>query len=168
MFNRIGATIVVLCLSSSATFSQGAKLTDPQIAHIAYTAGEIDIKAAKQNYPMALAEADKRLLVGCRDPGRLVVIDTETSAPVADLPMSGDVDDVFFDAQRGLVFASCGEGFIDVFERASPGTWKPKEKIATAPGARTCLFVPETSRLILAVPHRGDQPAELRVYTVSP
>jgi putative membrane protein len=28
--------------------AQGAKLTDPQIAHIAYTAGEIDIKAAKQ------------------------------------------------------------------------------------------------------------------------
>jgi putative membrane protein len=28
--------------------AQGAKLTDPQIVHIAYTAGEIDIKAAKQ------------------------------------------------------------------------------------------------------------------------
>ncbi|MEN3285968.1 MAG: putative rane protein [Bradyrhizobium sp.] len=48
MFSRVGATIVALCLSSSAALSQGAKPTDPQIAHIAYTAGEIDIKAAKQ------------------------------------------------------------------------------------------------------------------------
>ena len=48
MFSRVGATIVALCLSSSAALSQGAKPSDPQIAHIAYTAGEIDIKAAKQ------------------------------------------------------------------------------------------------------------------------
>jgi putative membrane protein len=33
---------------SSAAISEPAKPTDPQIAHIAYTAGEIDIKAAKQ------------------------------------------------------------------------------------------------------------------------
>jgi len=48
MLVRIGTAIAVICLSSSVAMSQGAKLTDPQIAHIAYTAGEIDIKAAKQ------------------------------------------------------------------------------------------------------------------------
>ncbi|CCD86340.1 conserved exported protein of unknown function [Bradyrhizobium sp. ORS 285] len=48
MFKHITATAVALCLTSSVAFSQGAKLGDPQIAHIAYTAGEIDIKAAKQ------------------------------------------------------------------------------------------------------------------------
>ena len=48
MLVRIGTVIAVICLSSSVAMSQGAKLTDPQIAHIAYTAGEIDIKAAKQ------------------------------------------------------------------------------------------------------------------------
>jgi putative membrane protein len=36
-----------LCLMSGAAFAQ-AKLTDPQIAHIAYTAGQLDIEAAKQ------------------------------------------------------------------------------------------------------------------------
>jgi DNA-binding beta-propeller fold protein YncE len=127
----------------------------------------IDVKAAKQNYPMALFEAENRLLVGCREPGRLLVIDTETNATVADLPLSGDVDDIFVDAERGLVYASCGEGFIDVFEHVGPGTWKPKEKIGSAPGARTCLFVPETRTLYLAVPHRGEQRAELRVYAAA-
>ncbi|MGJ4926578.1 DUF4142 domain-containing protein [Bradyrhizobium sp. HKCCYLS2038] len=48
MFKQLGTTIAVLCLTSSVALSQGAKLSDPQIAHIAYTAGEIDIKAAKQ------------------------------------------------------------------------------------------------------------------------
>jgi putative membrane protein len=44
----MGAGIAAMCLVSGAAMAQGAKLTDPQIAHIAYTAGQIDIKAAKQ------------------------------------------------------------------------------------------------------------------------
>lgn len=41
------AAAVLLATASSAALAQG-KPTDPQIAHIAYTAGEIDIQAAKQ------------------------------------------------------------------------------------------------------------------------
>jgi putative membrane protein len=37
-----------MSLLSGAAMAQGAKPTDPQIAHIAYTAGVIDIAAAKQ------------------------------------------------------------------------------------------------------------------------
>ena len=48
MFVRMSTAIAAICLISSAAMSESAKLTDPQIAHIAYTAGEIDIKAAKQ------------------------------------------------------------------------------------------------------------------------
>lgn len=48
MFVRVSAAIAVACLLSSTAFAQGAKPTDPQIAHIAYTAGVIDITAAKQ------------------------------------------------------------------------------------------------------------------------
>ncbi len=44
-----GAVIAVIFLCNGAVFAQGeAKLIDPQIAHVAYTAGEIDITAAKQ------------------------------------------------------------------------------------------------------------------------
>ncbi len=42
------AVVAALCLSPLAVSAQGAKLTDPQIAHIAYTAGQIDIESAKQ------------------------------------------------------------------------------------------------------------------------
>ena len=48
MFVRWGAALAAATLLSSPVLAEGAKLTDPQIAHIAYTAGVIDIAAAKQ------------------------------------------------------------------------------------------------------------------------
>ena len=48
MYVRLGAAIAAATLLSSAAWAEGAKLTDPQIAHIAYTADNIDIAAAKQ------------------------------------------------------------------------------------------------------------------------
>jgi putative membrane protein len=48
MLFRLGAATAAMMLLSSAAIAEGAKLTDPQIAHIAYTAGVIDISAAKQ------------------------------------------------------------------------------------------------------------------------
>ena len=49
MFVRSCLAIAAALMFSTAAFAQsGPKLTDPQIAHIAYTAGVIDIDAAKQ------------------------------------------------------------------------------------------------------------------------
>ena len=48
MFVRLSAAIAALSLLGSAALAQTTKPTDPQIAHIAYTAGVIDIAAAKQ------------------------------------------------------------------------------------------------------------------------
>ncbi len=48
MLLRHSAAIAAITLLSSAALAQGAKPTDPQIAHIAYTAGVIDISAARQ------------------------------------------------------------------------------------------------------------------------
>ena len=49
MLIRLSAAIAAICLLTGAAFAQGAaKPTDPQIAHIAYTAGQLDIEAAKQ------------------------------------------------------------------------------------------------------------------------
>ena len=49
MIVKLTAGLAALCLLTGASFAQGgAKPTDPQIAHIAYTAGELDIAAAKQ------------------------------------------------------------------------------------------------------------------------
>ena len=60
MLVRLSATIAAACLLGGAVLAQGAaKPTDPQIAHIAYTADEIDIEAAKQ----ALAKSTNKEVV---------------------------------------------------------------------------------------------------------
>jgi len=49
MFVRLSAAIAAICLLGEGALAQSAtKLTDPQIVHIAYTAGVIDVAAAKQ------------------------------------------------------------------------------------------------------------------------
>ncbi len=48
MFKNILAAAFVLDLSGTAAIAVDAKISDPQIAHIAYTAGQIDVTAAEQ------------------------------------------------------------------------------------------------------------------------
>ena len=48
MFVRLSAALAAVSLLATPVLAQGAKPTDPQIAHIAYTAGVIDVTAAKQ------------------------------------------------------------------------------------------------------------------------
>lgn len=49
MITRMHAAFAAICLLGGVALAQAAdKPTDPQIAHIAYTAGVIDIDAAKQ------------------------------------------------------------------------------------------------------------------------
>jgi len=116
------------------------------------------------NFPMALDETNHRLFIGCRQPARLVVLDTATGKPAADLAISGDIDDLFYDAPRKRLYLSCGEGFLDTVEQTTADTYTRASQMPTAPGARTCYFSPVTDRLYLAVPDRGAQKAEIRIY----
>lgn len=118
----------------------------------------------KANFPMALDESNHRLFIGCRKPARLVALDTETGKCVADLEISGDTDDLFYDAPRKRLYLSCGEGFIDVIDQRSADTYARRERIATRDGARTSFFSAERDVLYLAVPQRGGKDAEIRIY----
>jgi hypothetical protein len=51
-----------------------------------------------------------------------------------------------------------------VFNQVDPSHYELETDMPTAKGARTSLFVPEQNRLYLAVPLRGEQQAEIRVY----
>ena len=48
MFAKLTTALAVTCLLSGPALTQSAKPNDAQIAHIAYTAGQLDIDAAKQ------------------------------------------------------------------------------------------------------------------------
>jgi len=122
------------------------------------------VGGATANFPMALDETHHRLFVGFRNPAKLTVFDTESGKVVINLDSTGDADDIFYDRTRQRIYISGGEGFIGVIQQQDTDHYKSLTKIPTASGARTSLFVPELGRLYLAVPHRGTQRAEVRVY----
>jgi DNA-binding beta-propeller fold protein YncE len=143
----------------------------PQAAHIAVVdrnkravIATWPVAEARANYPMALDERHHRLLVGCRSPSRLLVYDTDTGRPVTALDIVGDTDDLFYDPATQRIYVAGGAGFITVIQQQDADHYRTIQKLATAAGARTALFVPELRRLFLAVPHRGNQRAEVRMY----
>lgn len=125
------------------------------------------VSAAGANYPMALDEANRRLFLGCRRPAKLLVYDTGSGALVTSVDIAGDTDDLFFDSSKKRVYVIGGEGFITVLEQQDADHYRQVQKMATSGGARTGLFVPELGKLFLAVPRRGAQRAEIRVYDTS-
>jgi len=122
------------------------------------------VAGARANFPMALDDANHRLFVGCRRPAKVLVFDTSTGKESASLDIVGDTDDLFFDAARKRLYVSGGEGYVDVIQEQDAGRFARIAHVATAAGARTSLYVAEQSRLYLAVPHRGSQKAEIRIY----
>ena len=117
------------------------------------------------NFPLALDEQNHRLFVGCRKPVPwMFVLATGYGSLMKVHSISGDPDDLFYDAQRKRIYASCGEGFIDVIEQGDGDNYETLEKISTRAGARTSYFSPDLNEFYLAVPRRGKEGAEIRVY----
>jgi DNA-binding beta-propeller fold protein YncE len=117
------------------------------------------------NYPMALDEATSRLFIGCRRPARLAMVDSHSGAFLTSVDIVGDTDDLFYDADRRRLYVIGGEGFVDVIARDGDRLQRIA-RVDTRRGARTGLWVPSQSRLYVAVPETGNQPAEVRVFEV--
>jgi hypothetical protein len=125
----------------------------------------VDVEA---NFPMALDETDHRLFIGCRQPPKIIAYNTESGKEVTRFDIAGDVDDIYHDATHKRIYASCGEGFLNVFQQNDADHYTALAKLPTAAGARTSLLVLEQWRLYLAVPRRDEQQAEIRVYAIGP
>ena len=124
--------------------------------------------SALANFPMAFDETQHRLFVGFRVPAKLIVFNTETGKPVTGFDSVGDVDDIFYDAAHKLIFVIGGEGYIELFSQRDADHYQSLGRISTADGARTGLWVVESNRLYIAVPHKGKQEAEIQVYELQP
>ena len=118
------------------------------------------------NYAMAFDTERERVFVVFRNPAKFVALAEDTGAVLAEVDTCGDVDDLFFDRKRKRVYISCGQGFIDVLDARDPAFVR-LARIATVPGARTSLFVPNADRLFLAVRAQGGQGAAIWVYRVA-
>jgi hypothetical protein len=125
------------------------------------------INAASNGHPLALDEANKRVFIGCRKEPMLVVMNMETGKEVTSVPLPKDIDDVFYDAKRKRLYASCGEGVLAVVKQVDADKYEVAEKIKTTAQAKTSLFDAETGRLFLAVPRTTEREApEIRVYKI--
>jgi DNA-binding beta-propeller fold protein YncE len=126
-----------------------------------------DVPDAKENVSMAFDEAGHRLFVATRQPGRLIVFNSDTGKAVASLPAAGGVDDLAYDAARKRIYLSAGDGFVNVYQQKNPDTYEALAQIPTGPGARNSRFIPEQNRLYVAVPAGKDgKPGEVQIYEV--
>jgi DNA-binding beta-propeller fold protein YncE len=124
------------------------------------------VKEAGGNYPIALDEFRHRLFVGCRTPARVVVFDSNTGKPLASVGIAGGADDMFYDSVLQLVYVSCGEGSLDIVTQGNGDAYKFNSRLETASGARNSAFSSELSSIFVAVPQRGKEPAEIRVFLI--
>ncbi len=121
----------------------------------------------KLNVAMALDEANHRLFVITRNPGKLIVLNSDSGKVVSDLPAVGMVDDMSYDAQHKRLYLA-GDGSLDVFEQKDADHYALLAKIPGAFRAKTGILVPELNRYYLGVPHHENKEAEVRVYEVQP
>lgn len=120
-------------------------------------------------YPMALDREGGRVFVGCRQPVVVLALDAGTLKELWTAETPADIDDLFYDAKRKRLYASCGEGFLTVLEERDGGRFAVAERLPTAKLARTCFFDPESGRLFLGVPRQPGKPGpEVRVYQARP
>jgi YVTN family beta-propeller protein len=121
----------------------------------------------RSNYPMAIDPDARRVLTVFRSPPLLLALASMDGSVAARTDTCGDSDDVFVDRKRHRIYVICGAGAIDVFEPRGDG-YQRLATIATAPSARTALFVPELDRLYVAVAATGPEPAAIWVFRPLP
>jgi DNA-binding beta-propeller fold protein YncE len=121
----------------------------------------------KLNVAMAFDERAHRLFVVTRNPGKLIVLNSDTGKVVASVAAVGMVDDMAFDAKQKRIYVA-GDQFVDVFYQEDADHYNRLGRIPGSFRAKTAILVPELNRYYLAVPHHENHEAEVRVYEVQP
>jgi DNA-binding beta-propeller fold protein YncE len=113
-----------------------------------------------------LDAAHHRLFVGSRtiahtgniggghqhEPGKLVVMDTQTGKVVQVLDSIGGADDLQYDPPTGRIYFSGTTGTVAVFKETDPDHFQLLGKVPTGAISKTGLWVPELKRFYSAVP----------------
>jgi DNA-binding beta-propeller fold protein YncE len=94
---------------------------------------------------MSIDVRDHLIFIGCRNPQKLIIIDTQTGKVVAALPIGSVVDATKF--ANGQAFASCGGSGELYVASQKDGKWQVDQVVKTAMGART-MDIDRTNRTI--------------------
>jgi hypothetical protein len=122
------------------------------------------VPPARQNAMVAFDVAQHRLYVVCRDPGIVVVMNSDDGAVVGTQSAPLRSDEVQYDAEKHRLYVPGGEGYMGVYDTSDSDHLKLVEKVTTAPGAKTGLLIPPLHRLFLAV-SPGETKATAKVLT---
>lgn len=109
---------------------------------------------------LAIDAASRRLFTSCLN-AVLVVVNIDSGAEVATLPIGKGSDAVAFDPKRKLIFSSNGrDGTLSVIQEKDPQTFVSLGSVKTAMTARTMGIDPQTGRIYLAAaePQPGAAP----------
>jgi DNA-binding beta-propeller fold protein YncE len=125
------------------------------------------VPAAQQNAMVSYDQAQHRLYVVCRQPGMVVVMNSDTGAVVSTQPAPLRADEVQYDAGSHRLYVPGGEGYMGIYDTSDPDHLKLVEKVTTAPGAKTGILLPAMHRLFLAVsPGESKTMAKVLTYEV--
>jgi DNA-binding beta-propeller fold protein YncE len=108
------------------------------------------IKEARQNAPIAMDEANHRLFVVTRDPGKVVVLNSDTGETVAAFEAPGRADEAVWDAGNRRLYVPGGEGYIGVYEEQDPDHFVELPHVASGAGAKTEILIPQLKTLYVA------------------
>jgi YVTN family beta-propeller protein len=98
---------------------------------------------------LAVDPTTHRLFSSCVN-SLLVVVNSDTGATVASLPIGAGTDAAAFDPQRKLVFSSNGrDGTLSVIKEQDANTFISLGEVKTALTARTMALDPQTGRIYL-------------------
>jgi hypothetical protein len=96
-----------------------------------------------------------RLFVGCREPQKLIILNTEDGHVLGDLPIGVGCDAV--KADQGDIFASCRDGSLTVGRETSPGKFEVLQTVKTRPGAKTMALDHATHSIYLPTAEFGEE-----------
>ncbi len=126
------------------------------------------IKEARQNAPLAFDEAHGRLFVVCRDPGKLVVLDSANGRFVASFSTGARADEAIFDKVHRRVYVMAGEGKIFPYAEKDADHYIPLGPIVSAPGAKTAVLAEDATHLYVSVsPGEGKTGAKVLSFAVN-
>jgi two-component system heavy metal sensor histidine kinase CusS len=118
---------------------------------------------------LTLAREDVAASRQARAPVDLAALDQDSGKEVARVAIPNGIDDMFYDAKRKRLYASCATGFLAVVGPVDADRYELVAKVPTVERAKTCFFDPEEGRLYLAVPRQpGKEGPEVWVYQVRP
>ena len=107
---------------------------------------------------LAIDAAAHRLFVGCHNQ-LLLVLNSDSGAVVAKLPIGEGVDATVFDAERHLVFSSQADGTLTIIQALSADQYQVVQTVATPRGARTMALNASTHEVDLMAAESDEQPA---------